>query len=290
VKGVSEKMIEVSKIGFTYRGGKIPALTDVSFKVEDGEIFGFLGPSGAGKTTMVSILIGLLRNFKGTATVMGKNLSTIDSDYFEKIGVSFELPSHYLRLTAKENLDFFSSLYKEKKVSSLEALEMVGLKDSASKNVSDFSKGMKMRLNFARTLLHDPEVYFLDEPTIGLDPINARLIKDIILEKKSAGKTIFLTTHNMNIADELCYRIALINNGEIQVVETPHNLKLKYGKRRVSVETLKNGNPTKTEFELDGLGNNSEFLNLIKGEIQTIHSLEPTLEEVFIKVTGRGLI
>ncbi|MEZ4813066.1 MAG: ABC transporter ATP-binding protein [Caldisericia bacterium] len=296
-------MIEVKNLGFAYKNAKkvavsdLPpgvteafaikrAVDDVSFDIAKGEIFGFLGPSGAGKTTTVSILIGLLKNYAGSVHVMGKDLSEIDNNYFENIGVSFELPSHYLRLTAKENLDFFSSLYKEKKVKPHEALEMVGLAADADKKVSDYSKGMKMRLNFARTLLHDPELFFFDEPTIGLDPINARRIKDIILQKKNEGKTIFLTTHNMNVADELCDRIGLIHDGNLKVVDTPHDLKLQYGKRRVQVETKAE---TK-EFDLDGLGSNADFLKIIKADIQTIHSLEPTLEEVFIKVTGRGLL
>ncbi len=283
-------MIKTENIEFTYWGSNRPAVDDVSFEVEKGEIFGFLGPSGAGKTTTVSILIKLLSGYGGTASVMGRNLVDTDKSYFENIGVCFELPSHYLRLTALENLDFFASLYSLETLSAEKVLRMVGLFDSANKKVSEFSKGMKMRLNFARSLLHHPEVYFLDEPTIGLDPINARLIKDIILEKKSQGKTVFLTTHNMNVADELCDRIGLIDGGRIQVIDSPHNLKLQYGTRRVKVETVSDGKPEVQEFEMDGLGENPTFLSVLKDEILTIHSQEPTLEEVFIKVTGRGLV
>ena len=283
-------MIKTENIEFTYRGSNRPAVDDVSFEVEKGEIFGFLGPSGAGKTTTVSILIKLLSGYGGTASVMGRNLVDTDQSYFENIGVCFELPSHYLRLTALENLDFFASLYCSETLPAEKVLGMVGLFDSAHKKVSEFSKGMKMRLNFARSLLHHPEVYFLDEPTIGLDPINARLIKDIILEKKSQGKTVFLTTHNMNVADELCDRIGLIDGGRIQVIDSPHNLKLQYGTRRVKVETVSDGKPEVQEFEMDGLGENPTFLSVLKDEILTIHSQEPTLEEVFIKVTGRGLL
>ncbi|HOO96839.1 MAG TPA: ABC transporter ATP-binding protein [Caldisericia bacterium] len=284
-------MIEAKNISYSYKGSAIPAVSGVSFEINTGEIFGFLGPSGAGKTTTVNILTRLIRNYDGSAFVMDKNLKDFDSDYFEEVGVSFELPSHYLKLTALENLNFFASLYEKNTQDPMRLLEMVGLERDANKKVSDFSKGMKMRLNFVRALIHDPAILFLDEPTIGLDPISARRVKDIILEKKSHGKTIFLTTHNMSDADELCDRIALLSEGKVRVVDSPHSLKLQYGERKVRVEHSNSEDIKTDEFPLDGLGNNENFLSILKNSrIRTIHSLEPNLEEVFIKVTGRGLL
>jgi len=285
------EMIEAKNISYSYKGSAIPAVSGVSFEINTGEIFGFLGPSGAGKTTTVNILTRLIRNYDGSAFVMDKNLKDFDSDYFEEVGVSFELPSHYLKLTALENLNFFASLYEKNTQDPMRLLEMVGLERDANKKVSDFSKGMKMRLNFVRALIHDPAILFLDEPTIGLDPISARRVKDIILEKKSHGKTIFLTTHNMSDADELCDRIALLSEGKVRVVDSPHSLKLQYGERKVRVEHSNSEDIKTDEFPLDGLGNNENFLSILKNSrIRTIHSLEPNLEEVFIKVTGRGLL
>ncbi|MDD2436515.1 MAG: ABC transporter ATP-binding protein [Massilibacteroides sp.] len=164
---------------------------------------------------------------------------------------------------------------------------MVGLKNDANKKVSDFSKGMKMRLNFVRSLLHNPEILFLDEPTSGLDPVNAKLVKDIILDQKAKGKTIFITTHQMYDADELCDRVAFIVEGEIKAMDAPFNLKLTNNKQCVEL-ILKD--KTKHTFDLKNIGINETFLSLIKSdEIETIHSKEATLDEIFIKITGKSL-
>ncbi|MDQ4106798.1 MAG: ABC transporter ATP-binding protein, partial [Actinomycetota bacterium] len=167
-------MLKVKDLTFTYPGGGKPAVEGINFNVRPGEIFGFLGPSGAGKSTTQKILIGLLRGYRGHIEVMGRELGTWGPEYYERIGVSFELPNHYQKLTALENLDFFRSLYSGRTRDPMELLEMVGLADDAGTRVSQFSKGMQMRLTFVRALLHGPELIFLDEPTAGLDPTNAR--------------------------------------------------------------------------------------------------------------------
>jgi fluoroquinolone transport system ATP-binding protein len=229
-------------------------------------------------------------------TVLGRELSGWNSDYYEQIGVSFELPNHYLKLTARENLDYFRSLYRGEAEDPQYLLELVGLGDDADTLVSQFSKGMRMRLNFIRALLHRPALLFLDEPTSGLDPVNARLMKDIILQKKAEGTTIFLSTHDMTVADELCDRVAFITDGQIQAINSPKAMKLRYGQRKVRVEFSLNGNGHSEaiqcrEFNLDALGQDEGFWQLIRqSHIQTIHSQEPNLERVFIEVTGRSLL
>jgi len=156
--------------------------------------------------------------------------------------------------------------------------------------VSQYSKGMKCRLSIARSLLNAPEILFLDEPTTGLDPVSARRIKDLIREQREAGTTVFLTTHDMVVADELCDRVGFIVDGQIVLINAPRNLKLEYGVHRVRVEYLENGRTERREFPLDGLGGDAAFLNLIKHpELQTIHTLEATLEDVFIRATGKRL-
>ena len=148
-----------------------------------------------------------------------------------------------------------------------------------------------MRLTFARALLHRPEVIFLDEPTAGLDPINARKLKDIVLGLKSEGRTIFLTTHDMTLADQLCDRVAFIVDGHIVLIDSPRELKIRQGERKVRVEYRKNGGTDTDEFSLDSLGNDERFLRLLRREqLETIHTEEATLEDVFIQATGRRLV
>jgi fluoroquinolone transport system ATP-binding protein len=283
-------MITVERLNFTYPKTAAPAIRDLSFNIERGEIFGFLGPSGAGKSTTQKILIGLLKDYRGNVTVLGKDLNAWNSDYYERIGVSFETPNHYLKLTALENLAYFASLYAGRTQDPQTLLEMVGLGEDGRLLVSQFSKGMKNRLNVARALLHDPELLFLDEPTTGLDPGNARRIKELIQAQQQSGKTIFLTTHNMSVADELCDRVAFLVDGEIRLVDAPRQLKLRYGVRQVRVEFSLNSHTHFQEFPLESLGNDPGFLELLRSRpIETIHTQEATLEDIFIEVTGRSL-
>lgn len=283
-------MIEISNLSFSYKDGFKKAVNKVSFSIKKGEIFGFLGPNGAGKSTTQMILTGLLKGYEGTINIMGKDLKDWDSTYFEKIGVCFELPNHFLKLTGFENLNFFKELYSQETDDPIDLLHLVELKNDKDKRVSSYSKGMKMRLNFARSLLNKPEILFLDEPTTGLDPRSGRQIKDIILEKKKQGTTIFLTTHNMAVADELCDRVAFIVDGEIKLIESPHALKLSKGTHKVKVEYEDDEKSKITEFPLDCLGKNADFLHILRSKkIKTIHSQEPSMEDIFISETGRKL-
>ena len=284
-------MISVENMTFAYPGVARRAVDAVSFEVERGEIFGFLGPSGAGKSTTQKVLIGLLRGYGGKVSVLDKDLTTWGADYYERIGVSFELPNHYQKLTALENLNFFRSLYSGETEDPRGLLAMVGLENVAGTRVSRFSKGMQMRLTFVRTLLNRPELIFLDEPTAGLDPVNGRKMKEIIFRLKKEGRTIFLTTHDMTVADQLCDRIAFIVDGHIPVIDSPRELKLREGERKVRVEYREERQVENREFSLDGLGEDEDFLSLLRGErIETIHTEEATLEDVFIGTTGRKLV
>jgi len=285
-----EYAIRVEKLDFSYPKSNTKAVNNVSFGIKKGEIFGFLGPNGAGKTTTQKLIIGLLKGYNGNVKILGKNLASWKTDLYNRIGVGFELPNHYQKLTALENLELFASFYRKKTTSPSDLLKMVDLEKDANDRVATFSKGMKSKLNFARSLLNNPEVWFLDEPTTGLDPVGRRLIKDIILQKRKEGKAIFLTTHNMNDADELCDRVGFIVDGKISLIESPRELKLRHGKKIVKVEYLINGELAKQDFDLKNLAENKLFMDLLKsGKIQTIHTAEATLDEIFIKATGRQL-
>ena len=283
-------MINANNLTFTYTGTQEPAIKNLSFAIEPGEIFGFLGPSGAGKSTTQKILFRLLQGFDGSVQVFDRDLNDWGYDYFEQVGVSFELPNHYTKLTALENLRYFGALYQGPIATPEELLEMVGLSEDGDMPVSQFSKGMKNRLSVARSLVNNPNLLFMDEPTAGLDPVNARKIKNLIKLQKDAGKTVFLTTHDMNIADELCDRVAFIVDGEISLIDSPAELKLRYGKRDVRVEFGSNGNNQQRDFALEGLANNEDFLNVLRGgNVRTLHTQEATLENIFIQETGRRL-
>lgn len=281
-------MIQVNNLSFSYT--KQPFISGMSFSVSSGEIFGFLGPSGAGKSTLQKVLIGMLTTYQGSAIVNGVECKERTKLFYENIGVDFEFSTMYEKLTAKENLRFFSSLYEKKSRSIDELLEMVGLEHDADKRVSDYSKGMKARLNFIKALLHDPILLCLDEPTSGLDPTNSRMMKDMILAEKANGKTILLTTHNMQDATELCDRVAFIVGGKICALDSPHNLIMSKGAATVTYTWIDNGEH-KASCPLDRLSSDKQLKKLITdNRLQSIHSSEPTLNDIFMDITGRTLL
>ena len=280
-------MICVKDLKFSYT--EKPYIDNMNFTVEKGEIFGFLGPSGAGKSTLQKILTGLLINYKGSVSINGTEVKKHGKGFYEKIGVDFEFPSLYEKLTGRENLNYFASLYK-KHENIDELLSSVGLSEDADKKVSDFSKGMKSRLNFIKALLHDPDILFLDEPTSGLDPSNARQMKDIILAQKQKAKTIILTTHNMFDATELCDRVAFIVDGELKALDTPHNLIMSKGATNISYTYMENGKEHLTQVALNKISEDVVLSKLIsQNKLLSIHSSEPTLNDIFSEITGRRL-
>ncbi len=282
--------VAVAGLEHTYRRGGRPAVHDMAFTIGAGEIFGFLGPSGAGKSTTQRILVRLLRGWQGDIRVLGRDLRAWGDDYFERVGVTFELPNHYLRLTARENLRFFAALYRTQTDDPDALLAAVGLGAAADERVADLSKGMQMRLNLGRALLPRPDLLFLDEPTSGLDPVNTRLVKDLVRAQQARGCTVFLTTHDMAAADDLCDRVAFVVDGTIAAIGSPRALRLSLGGRHVAVETREGARTVTHRFPLDGLSDEPSFLQLLRGDaVETIHTQEASLADVFVAVTGRGL-
>lgn len=282
-------MFKIENLRFSYPKAEKAAVNNISFEINKGEIFGFLGPSGAGKSTTQKILIKLLDNYQGQIFYDGKDLKTLGQSFYEDIGVSFEIPIHFSKLTAVENLSFFAKLYQNK-ADINELLKKVGLYEDRNKKVGEFSKGMKVRLNFCRALLNNPKMLFLDEPTNGLDPANAMILKNMIKDFKKNGGTVFITSHIMSDIDQLCDRVAFIVDGQLKLIDTPRNLKLQHGKNIVKIEYLEDDVLASREFPLVDLGNNPDFNQVIKAnQIQTIHSGETTLEDIFIRVTGVNL-
>lgn len=283
-------MIEIKNLTHRYPSADKNALEDITFSIEKGEIFGFLGPSGAGKSTTQGIITGLLPLQQGEVIVDGTPQAKLGKSFYNRLGVSFELPYIYEKLTGYENLKFYAGLFDVPTEDPMNLLTMVGIADAAHQKAGKYSRGMKQRLNFARSLVNKPEILFLDEPTAGLDPGTAAVIKDIIHQQIERGATIFLTTHNMFTADELCGRVAFINEGRLVAMDTPRNLKLQYGQNSVQVE-YGNGDQFRTvNFALDKPQDRQAFAQLVETKpIQTIHTQEATLEEIFLKLTGRRL-
>lgn len=280
-------MISVKQLSFSYT--REPFIENMSFHVETGEIFGFLGPSGAGKTTLQKILTGLITNYRGSAVLNGTECRAHSRGFYEEIGVDFEYSTLYEKLTARQNLQFFGSLYKRSDRDPEDLLQSVGLLQDGGKKVTAFSKGMRSRLNFIKALLHDPAVLFLDEPTSGLDPTNSRIMKDLILREKQKGKTILLTTHNMQDAQELCDRVAFIADGSIKALDSPRALMMRQGAASVQYSYL-DGAERFGSCPLPETGGDRLLLELLSsGRLRSIHSSEPTLNDIFIELTGRTL-
>lgn len=279
-------MISVDRLNYTYPGATTPAVDGLTFEVARGEIFGFLGPSGAGKSTTQRILIKLLADYTGSVDIDGRDLRAWNRDFYQTIGVCFESPNHYGKLTCAENLRYFGRLYAGPLADPDALLAQVGLADESDTPAAALSKGMKIRLNLARALLHRPQLLFLDEPTAGLDPVNVRRIKDLIRAQADAGITVFLTTHDMSVANDLCDRVAFIVDGHIGEVDSPRTLRLAHGRREVRLD-LDDGESV--AFPLDGIADDPAFLAALRGGVQAIHTQEATLEDVFVSVTGRVL-
>lgn len=283
-----DAVIEVKDLYFSYT--KTPFLKNINFSVSQGEIFGFLGPSGAGKSTLQKVLTGLCTNYQGTARILNIDSNKHGKEFYEKIGVDFEFPSLFEKLTARENLKYFAALYSGEKRDVDELLKEVGLFDHADKKVSAFSKGMKSRLNFIKSLVHNPQILFLDEPTSGLDPNNAKVMKDMILKERDKGKTIIITTHNMSDATELCDRVVFIVDGQMKALDTPHNFIMKRGAARVTYTFMENGIEQVKTTLLTELSSDEVLKKLISANrITSIHSAEPTLSDIFIELTGAQL-
>ena len=284
-------MIEVEALRYRYPGAARLAVDDVSFRVPAGAVFGLLGPSGAGKSTLQKLLIGLLPLQEGAVRYDGVDLRSRGRDLFQDVGVSFEHPNLFPRLTALENLAAFAGMYDRPLLDPLALLDAVGLADAAHRDAADLSKGMKQRLVFARALLHQPRFLFLDEPTSGLDPGTTERVLALISARRDAGAAIVLTTHDMHVAEALCDQVALVDDGRVVALDTPRALKLAAGERSVRLERRVDGRTEAEVLYCDRPEDRARLgARVAAGDFETMHSQEATLGAVFIQLTGRGLL
>lgn len=302
-------VVEVTDLTKHY--GSLLAVDHISFDVDEGEFFGFLGPNGAGKTTSIRMLTGVIKPDFGTGSIMGYDISKEALNAKQIMGILPEMANAYIDLTAWQNLMFLGELYGVPRTDRVDRAEMLlkkfGLYERKDQLVKGFSKGMKQRLLICMALLNDPKILFLDEPTGGLDVQSARLIRDMLLELNQNGVTIFLTTHNMEEANQLCNRLAIINNGRIIAIDRPERLRAMGMKvqsvevafdKPVDIESL-SGLPKITQAKKMGdkvrlyTENPNELIHEIveyarANELKfvTLNVLAPSLEDVFITLTN----
>ncbi|CAM3099958.1 ABC transporter ATP-binding protein [Staphylococcus argensis] len=276
-------MSDISK-----RFGNKVAIEHLDFKVKRGEIFGFLGPSGAGKTTTINMLTGNTVPSKGSLNVMDFTGSSIGNKAFlSKIGILSDESTAYQRLSVWDNLKIFAKLYNQSIKKAEEILDFINLNKEKKTLFKNLSKGMKQRVLLGRSLLHNPELLFLDEPTASLDPTTMEYIHKGLVQLNKQGTTIFLTTHNMEEATKLCHRVALLNEGRIQLLDTPENLRYRFSNQQIKVINCKN--------EIKYLPLTEETGEYIKtlihdNNLKYISTDLPHLDEIFIKVTGKELV
>lgn len=262
-------------------------LDTVTFEIQKGEIFGLLGPSGAGKTTLIKILTGQLVQDSGYASILGKDTRKLSALEHRQVGIMMDSFGLYDRLSVYDNLLFYADIYHVPHKRIADILKSIELYDDRNKAVSKLSKGMKNRLSLARALMNHAEILFLDEPTSGLDPVTTKEIHVVLSEQRERGTTIFLTTHNMFEAESLCDHVALLNEGEIVEYGEPMDICRKYNYLNKLRVTLKDGKTVLLENGSASALQMKEYLE--NGVIEAIHSTEPTLESVFTRLTGKEL-
>ncbi len=278
-------MIEVEHLARYY--GDVHAVDDISFTVAEGEIFGLRGHNGAGKTTTIRMLTGRTRPTSGQARIVGHDVLTDFERIKPDINLVFEEQNLYERLSGRDNLRLFAELYDQPAVRADELLNLVELTDAAKRRVKAYSSGMKQRLLVARALINKPRVLFLDEPTKGLDPASARELRDLVLALSKQGTTVFLTTHYMEEADELCHRVAFLSHGKVVALDTPRELKLRQGNRTATVLLASREERTVRLDSAEDAARLAEWMR--QGDVLTMHSHEGTLADVFIALAGRPL-
>ena len=268
--------------------GEHEVLKEINLEIGEGCIFGMLGPSGAGKTTLIRILTGQISHDAGDVKAFGKDVSKLTGEDKKRFGIMMDSFGLYERFSCGENLEVFADIYGVKKERIKQSLKDVGLDGTYGVGASKLSKGMRARLQLARAFMHDPDVIFLDEPTSGLDPQTSKSIHKLILDKKREGCTVFLTTHNMEEAYELCDEVVLLNEGIIVEKGRPDEICRRYNKGKKIKIHLKEGEDI--ELAQDAPETPDRICSLMKEcKIETIHSSESTLETVFLELTGRKL-
>lgn len=261
-------------------------LKGIDLTINQGEIFGLIGPSGVGKTTLINILTGQLLPTSGEAFVFGRDTKQLGDTEYSQMGMVFDVPGLFERLSCEQNLSIFADIYGIDKKRISHVLEKVNLAASAKTKVSRLSKGMRQRLIIARAILHSPKLLFLDEPTSGLDPLNTSDIHKLILSLKESGTTIFLTTHKMDEAMSLCDRVALLSEGVLIENDAPDEICRKYNLENSLNILLKNGERVVLPNTADSQETISEYMK--NEQIVSIHSSEPNLEDVFLSVMKGG--
>ena len=278
-----KQCIEMENVEISFQSKK--ALDHLSFQVQQEEIFGFLGPSGAGKTTTIKLLSGQLKADQGDISVLGMHPITDAGSLYQNIGILTDTSGFYEKLTVEENLKIFADIYRMNHSRIDEVLEELGLSEDRKKKAEKLSRGMKQRLLFARAILHKPKLLFLDEPTANLDPATSEDVHQMIRDLNRQGTTVFVTTHDMMEADELCDRVAFLHEGSIEEIGSPKELKVQYAQDEIEI-LYADGEKRKIS---KGRNNLIQELENSSKEILTIHSVEPDLKEIFLKLTGREL-
>lgn len=260
------------------------AIQNLSFEVSKGEVFGFLGPSGAGKTTTIKLLTKQLKRDSGEIKLFGKTTEQVVRDDYDRIGILSDTSALYERMSIEENLKFFAQIRNVGRQEVEEILKRVGLYDQRKRPFKKCSRGMKQRAILAAAVIHKPELLFLDEPTSGLDPAVTLEIHKLLRDLNQAGTTIFLTTHNMEEADKLCGRVGIIDNGRLIACGSPQDLKLQFAKDEIVILTKEKETITVPK-SAEGAEELAKLLS--EGRCLTVHSQEPNLEEIFLQLTGR---
>ena len=303
----TENAVEVSNLAKSF--GELVAVNHISFQLKRGELFGFLGPNAAGKTTTIRMLTGVIKPDEGTASIMGHDILKESLKTKQIMGIVPEMANAYVDLSAWNNLMLIGELYgvpkRQRQKRATEFLKEFGLYERRNHLVKGFSRGMKQKLLLCMALINEPQLLFLDEPTSGLDVESQRLIKDMIREFNKSGTTVFLTTHNMEEANQLCDRIAIINHGKIAAIDSPERLRMRSSglqsvevsfDKKISVDELskihhvreakKIGDKMRLYVDepslvLDGV---VDFARSKKLRIVSLNTLAPTLEDVFLKL------
>ena len=280
-----EKAVSINGITKVFNDKKV--LDNISLQINKGEIFGLLGPSGAGKTTLIKILTGQLKAENGNSIINGVDSQKLTGKDYSGFGIMMDNFGVYERLSCFDNLKIFARIYNIDNDKINEALDSVGLANAKKTPASSLSKGMKSRLRLARVFMINPQILFLDEPTSGLDPVTADEIQKMILAEKEKGKTIFLTTHTMTEAEKLCDNIALLNEGNIVEYGNPKEICRRYNHQKKIIIHLADGSDIEILQDEKAADIISELLKNKKAE--TIHTTEPNLETVFMELTGKEL-
>ncbi|WP_428260890.1 ABC transporter ATP-binding protein [Gallibacter sp. Marseille-QA0791] len=282
---MEKEMIRLEHISKKF--GDDLVLREINASLHRGEILGFLGPSGAGKTTTIKIITGQLRQTSGKAYILGVDSEEIDESIYERIGIVTDNSGIYEYLTVYQNLRYFARILKVPEERIEEVLKQTGLWEHRKKQAGKLSKGQTQRLVLARAVLHRPQVLFLDEPTSGLDPSTALEIHKMLFRLRDEGMAIFLTTHNMEEATKMCDQVALLNEGVIVELGSPGDICLKYNREKKYRILLADGSRLELKNSAETAAQIEEWMR--NSQIETIHSCEPTLESVFLEVTGREL-